>query len=172
MTSEGIDKLIKISNTLNYTCRGIYFWSHNLRHKPKLYNFDETTIKNVVRNTKDKTEFQTLTDKLSSDEEEIGKTNIKNTVQTHQQHQQKAPDMNDGEKPMYLVKTNEPDIYKIFETENVLNAKSIGIALVQSLITSRMLRNAFRDKNVTAFMKFKCVYNNKFEKWQPIEQMC
>jgi hypothetical protein len=164
---NSIKCLIDMSKELNYTCRGIYFWSHDLRHKPKLYNFDETTIKNVIRKTKDKTEFQTLTDKLSSDEEEIGKNNI---IITEQQ-EQKAFEINDGEKLMYLVKTNEPDIYKIFETENILNTKSIGIALVQSLITSRMLRNAFRDKNVTAFIKFKCIYNNKFEKWQPIEQI-
>ena len=70
-----------------------------------------------------------------------------------------------------MVKTNEPDIYKIFETENILNTKNIGIALVQSLVTSKMLRNAFRDKNVTTFIKFKCVYNSKFEKWQPIQQL-
>lgn len=167
MTKRSIDELIQLSNNLNYTCRGIYLWSYDLRHKPKLYNFDETTIKNVIRKTKDKTEFQTLSDKPSSDEEEYIHTEISkvsNLLHT-------TSTVTEGDRILFLVKTNEPDIYKIFETENILNTKNIGIALVQTLSTSRMLRNAFRDKNVTAFMKFKCIYNQKFDKWQPLEQV-
>lgn len=174
MTSEGINELIQISNDLNYTSRGIYFWSFDLRHKPKLYNFDETTIKNVIRKTKDKTEFQILTDKPSTDEDEISSilhTKRDINIVTVSDKNESCANANSDEKNLYLVKTNEPDIYKVFETENILNTKNIGIALVQTLSTSRMLRNAFKNKNVTAFMKFKCVYNQKFDKWQPLEQI-
>ena len=159
MYKESIPQLIDTSKNLNYTCRGIYLWSYDLKYKPKLYNFDETTIVSVVRKTKDKTEFQMLHSEKSSDDDIIH-TPIVSAANNNA--------CNDGEKLLYLVKTNEPDIYKIYETENILNTQSIGIALVQTLAVSKMLRNAFKDKNVMTCFKFRCIYDSKFDKWKPI----
>jgi hypothetical protein len=159
MYQESIPELLDISKNLNYTCRGIYLWPYDLKYKPKLYNFDETNIINVVRKTKDKTEFQTL----ERNKDEIIEQTISPIVENI------TCDKN--EKILYLVKTNEPDIYNCYETDNILNGNNIGIALVQTLITSKMLRNAFRDKNVATSVRFKCVFDDKFNKWQPIIQM-
>lgn len=173
MYKEAIDNMIELSQTLNYTCRGIYIWSYNLKYKPKLYNFDESTIISVVRKTKDRTEFQTIQDKdksvsslTSSDDESVG---IQSLSKMPVNSMKQDISCNENERILYLVKTNEPDIYRIYETEDVLNAKTIGIALVQTLSVSRMLRNAFKDKNVTTCIRFKCVYDAKFEKWKPTE---
>jgi hypothetical protein len=68
------------------------------------------------------------------------------------------------------MKTLEPDIYNIYETENV-NDKSIGIALVQTMNDSKILRTAFRDKNAMTVLKFACTYNDKFKKWRAVRQM-
>ena len=168
MYKESIQDMIETSKNLNYTCRGIYLWSYDLKYKPKLYNFDESTIISVIRKTKDKTEFQTLEKQLSDEESD------KTMSQTNQSSIQPVKTeittqiLNDKEKILFLVKTHEPDIYKIHETENILNTNSIGIALVQTLMVSKMLRNAFRDKNVATWIAFKCKYNDKFEKWEPI----
>jgi len=165
MCKESIDELLRISKELEYTCRGIYLWPYDMRQKPKLHNFDESTIVNVVRKTKDKTEFQTLN---NTDD------NLNKPVQPCNDgilHTIEATSCNEGERILYLIKTHEPDIYKIFETENILNTKSIGIALVQTLQVSKMLRNAFRDKNVATHIRFKCVYEDKFGKWKPLEQI-
>lgn len=161
MCKESIDELLKVSQELNYTCRGIYIWPYDMRQKPKLHNFDNSTIVSVIRKTKDKTEFQTLQDKSSSDED------TKSTTSSNKEE----PKIETGEQILCLVKTHDPDIYKVFDTENILNAKSIGIASVQTLQISKMLRSAFRDKNVATYIKYRCVYDEKFSKWKPIEQV-
>ena len=60
MFKESIYELQLLSKNLNYTCRGIYIWPYDLKYKPKLYNFDETSVIDVVRKTKDITEFKTF----------------------------------------------------------------------------------------------------------------
>ena len=68
------------------------------------------------------------------------------------------------------MKTLEPDIYNIYETENV-NDKSIGIALVQTMNDSKILRTAFRDKNAMTVLKFACIFSDKFKKWKAERQI-
>ena len=74
-----------------------------------------------------------------------------------------------GNKILYLMKTLEPDIYNIYETENT-NDKPLGIALVQTMKDSKLLRTAFRDKNAMTFIKFICTYDEKFHKWRAVCQ--
>ena len=40
----------------------------------------------------------------------------------------------------------------------------LGIALVQTLRDSKMLRTAFKDKNAMTVIAFVCTYNDKFKK--------
>jgi hypothetical protein len=173
MYKESIAELHKLSNSLNYTCRGIYIWPYDLKYKPKLYNFDETNVIDVVRKTKDITEFKTI---------ENHNIQIDNCtpIESPQQPQQAQPipqchtfpemETRADEKVLFLMKTLEPDIYNIYETENV-NDKTIGIALVQTMNDSKILRTAFRDKNAMTVLKFACTYNDKFKKWRAIRQM-
>lgn len=161
---ESIAELIELSKKLNYTCRGIYIWSYNLKHKPKLYNFDESIIINVVRHVKDDTTFKTL------DEPEI------NNISIIPQKQEKSINntdeiLNEKEKILWLVKTTEPDIYKLYDNENIGNSNSIGIALIPTMNISKMMRNTFKNCNVVTVAKFKCIYNEKFNKWTPITQL-
>lgn len=173
MYKESIAELHKLSNSLNYTCRGIYIWPYDLKYKPKLYNFDETNVIDVVRKTKDITEFKTI------ENHNIQIDNCTPIESPQQPHQAKPipqchtiPEMETraDEKVLFLMKTLEPDIYNIYETENV-NDKTIGIALVQTMNDSKILRTAFRDKNAMTVLKFACTYNDKFKKWRAIRQM-
>ena len=75
------------------------------------------------------------------------------------------------EKILYIVKTNEPDIYNVYDNEDVLNKPSIGIALVQTLSDSKLLRDSFRDKNAITNIKFVCVFVEKFKKWRAVRQV-
>lgn len=152
MYKESIEEIEKLSKELNYTCRGIYIWPYNLKYKPKLYNFDDSNIIEVVRKTKDITEFKTINNTESIPKEEI--FNNTNTA------------ISENDKVLYLTKTNEPDIYNIYEKEDTKNM--MGIALVQTLRDSKMLRMAFKDKNAMTVIGFICKYNDKFQKWQPI----
>lgn len=170
INNNGLSEIINLSKKLNYTCRGIYLWSYNLKHKPKLYNFDESTIVEVIRKTKDTTGFQSL-DNIQDVVEVF--ENVSNDIKDVVKEivNDKEIEDSNNERVFCLVKTIEPDIYKMYENENVMNGKCFGIALVQSLQVSKMLRIAFKNKNVTTYIKYKCVFDKKFEKWKPIEQV-
>jgi hypothetical protein len=149
---ESIEAIQEFAKNLNYTCRGIYIWPYDLKYKPKLYNFDDTNIIEVVRKTKDITEFKT----------------IENVTKPQEVVVEEKCDINIGkdDKVLYLTKTNEPDIYNVYENEDIKNM--LGIALVQTLRDSKMLRTAFKDKNAMTIIAFVCTYNDKFKKWHPL----
>jgi hypothetical protein len=173
MYKESIAELHKLSNSLNYTCRGIYIWPYDLKYKPKLYNFDETNVIDVVRKTKDITEFKTI----ENQNIQIDNCSIIDTIPEIEPIRENTEvsvtattTAGADEKVLFLMKTLEPDIYDIYETDNV-NDKSIGIALVQTMNDSKILRTAFRDKNAMTVLKFACTYNDKFKKWRAVRQL-
>ena len=167
MCKEAIESIMELSSNLNYTCRGIYICPYDFKYKPKLYNFDESSVINVVRKTKDITEFNSGTSLALSTAPMVAATAPKvpalaPTTKTL---------INNEEKILYIVKTNEPDIYNVYDNEDVLNKPSIGIALVQTLSDSKLLRNSFRDKNAITNIKFACVFVDKFKKWRAVRQV-
>ena len=157
MCKESIENIMELSSNLNYTCRGIYIWPYDIKYKPKLYNFDESSVINVVRKTKDITEFKSM--------EIANNTSIADTTKDTS-IVEISKELNNEEKILFIVKTNEPDIYNVYDNEDVLNKPSIGIALVQTLSDSKLLRNSFRDKNAITNIKFVCVFVEKFKKWR------
>jgi hypothetical protein len=161
MYKETITHINELSKSLNYTCRGIYIWPYDLKYKPKLYNFDESNVVDVIRKTKDITEFKTIDDNINDNINIPEKINIPII--------QPSIKCEENQKFLYLVKTNEPDIYNVHETDDV-KIKSIGITLVQTMKDSNMLRMSFRDKNAMTVIKFICYYNEKFKKWHALSQ--
>lgn len=153
---ESISELIDIK--LNYTSRGIYFWPFDLKYKPKLYNFDDGKIVPVVRKTKDDNKFKV--DVVASN----GNDNVSiSPIRAI------TPVVNSTEIiEIYMSKSNEPDIYNLYEGDNILTSKKIGIALIPNLTTSKMIREAFRNTNLVTTIKVKCAYNTTFNKWYPI----
>ena len=149
---ESINEIQLLTKELNYTCRGIYIWPYDLKYKPKLYNFDDTNIVEVVRKTKDITEFKTIDNK---------EHNVKDIVEL-----KSDIFITENDKKLYLTKTNEPDIYNVYDKEDMKNM--LGIALVQTLKDSKMLRNAFKDKNAMTIIAFICNFDSKFNKWHPL----
>ena len=177
MCKEAIESIMELSSNLNYTCRGIYICPYDFKYKPKLYNFDESSVINVVRKTKDITEFNSGTVSSGSSSLATPPTapRVPATVPMVAATATPVPDtktlINNEEKILYIVKTNEPDIYNVYDNEDVLNKPSIGIALVQTLSDSKLLRNSFRDKNAITNIKFACVYVDKFKKWRAVRQV-
>ena len=159
MYKESIENIMELSNKLNYTCSGIYIWPYDIKYKPKLYNFDETSVINVVRKTKDITEFKSMETDKPMAKVDIAKVETETEI---------VNVLNNEEKILYIVKTIEPDIYNVYDNEDVLNKPKIGIALVQTLSDSKLLRNEFRDKNAITNIKFVCVFVEKFKKWRAL----
>ena len=179
---ESIDALINIAQNLDYTCRGIYFWSFDLKHKPKLYNFNEDIIIDVYRKTKDNPEFKTFDDIASPNEEkvrkasEISEYSVGSSLYSIYSADSvdsidSVVDINDNIKILWLSKTDEPDVYNVYNNENTLSSLNIGIALVPSLQVSKMIRMSFREKNAATSIKYRCKFNLKFNKWEPFEQI-
>lgn len=162
VSKESVRELIDISTKLNYTCRGMYFWSYQLKYKPKLYNFCEDNIISVVRKVKDETEFQLMDSKKIAESKQD--TECKQDAEQVTDHADTA-----DEKTMWLMQTDHPDVYSIFETDN--NSKKIGIALIPNISTSKMIRNAFKNKNSVSTVKVRCRHHASFNKWFPVSVM-
>jgi len=175
MYKESIENIMELSSNLNYTCRGIYICPFDLKYKPKLYNFDESSVINVVRKTKDITEFKSMEGGAVGTVPTVGTVataaNTAATTTTATITTDNPSVLNNEEKILYIVKTNEPDIYNVYDNEDVLNKPSIGIALVQTLSDSKLLRDSFRDKNAITNIKFVCVFVEKFKKWRAVRQI-
>lgn len=155
---ESLSALLEMSKKLDYTSRGIYFWPYDLKYIPKLYNFNEDKIIPVFRKTKDDNTF-----KITS-----SPSHTINTAKP-QQTSNISADPSATTMVFYISKSNEPDIYNLYETENILTSKKVGIALIPNMSTSKMIREAFRNSNLTTTMKVKCLFNSIFNKWYPIE---
>jgi len=155
---ESIEELITISKKLNYTCRGIYMWSYHLRYKSKLYNFDEDKIVNVFRKVKDETKFQTF-ENIEPNVEQLEEKTTSSNIEINDK----------DEKILWISKTDYPDVYNLYNTDNASSSEKIGIALIPNMITSKMVRNAFKNKNAATVLMTKCKYDTKFNKWFPIE---
>ena len=180
MYKESIENIMELSSNLNYTCRGIYICPFDLKYKPKLYNFDESSVINVVRKTKDITEFKSMDVAVAAANAVVSVSTAVSanaaTTSTVATATAKVATittenpcvLNNEEKILYIVKTNEPDIYNVYDNEDVLNKPSIGIALVQTLSDSKLLRYSFRDKNAITNIKFVCVFVEKFKKWRAV----
>jgi hypothetical protein len=62
-------------------------------------------------------------------------------------------------KELNLLRTSIPDVYDIYD-----NKEKLGIALIPNLKISYMCNETIKND----FVKFNCIYNNKFKKWIPI----
>jgi uncharacterized metal-binding protein len=162
LSKKSMNELLLFSKELNYTSRGIYFSSYYLKHKPKLLNFNDNVIISVQKKIKDNAIFKEL--QQTTKKEEVATPTIITTPVINNI-------MTSAESELWISKTDEPDIYNIYDNHNILTSNKIGIAFIGSIQNSNMMRNIFKDKSTTLTIKFKCVYNEKFKKYQPIQQL-
>jgi hypothetical protein len=159
-TQQGVGALVELSKDLNYTSRGLYFYPFSCKYKPKLINFDDSLIKSVVRKVKDVPDF------MVSSQSEVVKPEISKEVEIDK----KEVDKND--KTLWLRKTENPDVYDVYTTDHgMVNNTRIGIACVQTMTTSKMLRSIFKDTTVAIYIPFNCKYNESANKWVPMHQV-
>jgi hypothetical protein len=161
-SQSAFENMMLLSKDLPYTNRGIYFMPHNMKYKPKLVNFNDELIKNVFRKIKDNPEFQEK--QLQVDTPVVVPTT---SINMHRPKSDVSYETN--EKMLWLRKTEQPDIYDMYEQENSL--QKMGIASVPSLMLSKMLRAVFKNLNVATSVPFKCRYEEQFQKWIPVESL-
>lgn len=160
-TRDGLDHLLRLNEDLPYTNRGIYYWPFFLKYKPKLLNFDPSLIKEVHRKVKDNPEFR----------ETHVPSPVKPAVPPPPPTAVALPsDLGEGERVLWLRKTEQPDVYEIMEHDH-LQSNKLGVAHVASLVTSKLLRSAFKDATVAVLIPFRCKFNDTFQKWHPISKV-
>jgi hypothetical protein len=143
-----------------------------------LHNFNDNIIVSVQKKLKDVTEFKEL-DKSSTAATSTSTTLTPASATTTNSLLSSTiistsnitTLLNTSYSEMWISKTDEPDIYNIYDNHNILTSNKLGIAFIASLQDSIKMRNIFKDKSTTITIKFKCNYNEKFKKYQPIEQI-
>ena len=176
LSKKSLNELMTISKELNYTSRGIYFSSYYLKHKPKLFNFNDNIIVSVQKKVKDTTEFKELvkTETSSIQQSQQSQVSSQSLIQPQQSIISTSniiTPLNKSYSDLWISKTDDPDIYNIYDNHNILTSNKLGIAFIASLQDSIKMRNVFKEKSTTITLKFKCNYNEKFKKYQPIEQV-
>lgn len=151
---------------LPYTCRGLYFKPLFIKFRDILFNFDDTLIKKVVRTKYKSVSTFLLTDdliKTSPDTSEMQQTapeeNKKGSEVTRQDTAER--------RVLFVTKTSQSDIYDVIEP---CTNQPLGVACVNNLKTSKMMRAVFADATPTEKKKMECVYVAKFAKWEPLHE--
>ena len=145
LSKESLKDLLKQSEKLNYTSRGLYFYSYYLKHKPKLINFDDKVIVDVKKKIKDITEFKSLISPSIEDKKQSSFIITSNLISQEIK--------NEEYKELWVSKTDDADIYNLYDNYNIMTSNKIGIALVPTLKDSIYLRNLFKDKNLSDMVK-------------------
>ena len=173
LSKKSLNELMTISKELNYTSRGIYFSSYYLKHKPKLFNFNDNIIVSVQKKIKDITEFKELVKNEPSLPSSLPSSSLpSSSLPLSLPLPLPLPlPLSLPYSDLWISKTDEPDIYNIYDNHNILTSNKLGIAFIASMQDSIKMRNVFKDKSTTITIKFKCNYNEKFKKYQPIEQI-
>jgi hypothetical protein len=162
-TKEGVDELIEMSKQLPYTTRGIYFWPHSAKYKPKLVNLDDSLIKSVVRKVKDVPDFRSVDPTPEPQQKEpVSIMNSQIYVNADQNE-----DIQVETQVLLIHKTDTPDVYEVYsQTPKV----QIGYAAIPNLKVSKMMRAIFKDTTVVTYLPFRCKYMKELDKWCPISQ--
>jgi hypothetical protein len=150
---DEIEKMIReYIPSLPYSCRGVYFKPLFLRFKDVLVNFDDTLVKKVERN-----KYKHVKNFLLLDDQEA--INVQNEVS------QTLPSSSDSSiKKFHVRKTNNPDVYELFDAQSVY----VDIACIPSLKISKFMRQLFASKNIVDKVELEFEYSNKFNKWVPV----
>lgn len=139
---------------LPYTCRGIYIKPLFFRFKDILINFNDDIVKKVER-VKYNNVFNNMPEikKILPPPLEIKKEPISEIIKSV-----------GTDKQFFTRKTSQPDIYELFDENNVL----IGTACVPTLKISKKMRELFTYKNVVDKILLDYQFNSNFNKFIPI----
>ena len=150
--------MLDFRDSLPYTSRGIYFKPLFLRFRDILFNFDDTLVKKV-----EKEKYKSF-QMIDSDDMFLPMPPMPQMTIPMPMHLPPPPPLDNI---LFVQKTNQPDIFEMF----LLNGESSGIACVNGLKTSKMLRERFAKATPVDKIRFKCMFNSKFKKWVPIEEV-
>lgn len=158
------DMFTKLIPSLPYTCRGVYFKPFYLKFRDVLMNFDDNLVQKVVR-------F-----KYKHIDGETFKATASTAAPVHAVPQDAPPrivppptvpnpDASTTDTIFYIKKTSNADVYELYQGSH--DDKMHSHAIVNTMKTSKMLKDMFRDVNLNERIKMVCSYNEKFGRFIP-----
>lgn len=165
---------------LSYTCRGLYIKPLFLRFRDVLYNFDDSLIKKVERikfADAEKSQFLLKEDFINDKPVELSRKSSKESIfeeksieisrKSSKESGEDIPAVVKNCKKFCIKKTPTPDIYEMYDpTDPRMQTLS---ACINTMATSKMMKNAFVGKNPTDIVSMVCEYSDKFKKWIPVK---
>ena len=150
--------------SLNYTCRGLYFKPIYTKFRDILFNFDS---KKIVQNNK-KPKFKSQYHFVTNETINIGHQVEKESASSISIKTNISP--SDENKQTFLIqKTDTPDVYKLFEIDS---KNYVENACIDTLKTSKMLTKHFQNKTMLEKLSFECIQNRNVHlstRWIPIK---
>lgn len=163
-TLAQMDKMLKeFMPSLPYTCRGIYFKPFYIKFKDILMNFDDSLVQKVVRFKYKHLEGGQTFNELAGPEAPPHLQQAPSTPPAAVT--QAAPKADEKERMFYVKKTNNTDLYELYDNQN--DSKMHSYALVNSIKISKMMKDRFRNLNSTEKVQMQFIYNEKFSKYTP-----
>lgn len=160
---EGMKILTEHIESVDYSCRGIYFKPLFLKFRDVLINFDDNLVKKVERTKyKHLKSFMLQEDgKKLLDTSDASSSSSSNNELPIQPTMPKAITASAHE---FLVrKTSLPDVYELLDTKLML----VGTACIPSLTVSKYMRELFKNKNIVDTVPIQCTFSQQFNKWVP-----
>lgn len=153
-------------NSLPYSSRGVYFKPLFIKFRNILYNFDDTLIKKVIRTRyKDISTFMLNKEEATPPPAAASLAKPSGLPPPQQQPHAQTPPAAEGTRVLCVQKTSQPDIYDVSDPAA---GTQMGIACVNNIRTSKLLREIFRNTTPTEKVRMECEYSEKFAKWVPL----
>ena len=154
-------------NSLNYTCRGIYFKPLFYKFKNILYNFDDSLVCKVhkvkyqkgnefISDNKFKRKIDNKNENENENENENNLIQISTNIKS-----------NDKIKEYYIENTDLPDVYNLYDCNSFMTF--FDIAYIPNIESSNFVRNLFINKPINTKIKVECKFIKDFNKWTPIK---
>jgi hypothetical protein len=159
------DKLItQFIPSLPYKTKGLYFNSLNVKHGNQLFIFDNN-VSNKNRNYNIQQTYNKYKDNKYKDNTDILKAT--NNSELNVNTIKRENDVVNKSDIIFKIKsTNTSDIYDLYCNNNHTIEK-YGVACIPNMRTSKMVRQ-FINSSDSVYVN--CIYNNKFNKYQPLSQ--
>jgi hypothetical protein len=153
---EAMKILTEHIQSVDYSCRGIYFKPLFLKFRDVLINFDDNLVKKVER-----TKYKHLKSFMLKED---GKHLIESSDTSSTSSKDNDTIILTTSVREFLVrKTSLPDVYELLDDKHAL----IGTACVPSLNVSKYMRDIFKNKNIVDTVTIPCVFSQQFNKWVP-----
>ena len=155
------DPIMEFLNELPYTNRGIYFMPLYFNFKQILYNFNDDLIKKKEKKVKT-SGFKHI------DNEQSLSTNINSNINSNitSENSTSSSETSNLQEIRYLQKTAVIDVYKVYKEKTDLHDS--GVAFVNTMYISKMLRDVFLNSTPIDKIGFVCRYKSSFKKWEPL----